>query len=120
MHPYVLLLGAATLISTACGGAVFLHHRRHRGSQLAGLLLVGAGGWNLCSLLACLAPDPARAAFWFRVAGFGCLYIGPLALHVFMEAAGGRRPRIRMALGALYGSATALLMATPSSGPTPT
>ena len=112
MHPYLLLLAAATLISATCGGAVFLHHRRQWDSQLLpGALFVGVGGWNLCQLLACLAPDPAHADLWFRLAGFGCLYIGPLALHIFMEAAGGQKPRIRVALGGLYGSATALLLA---------
>ena len=111
MHPYLLLLAAATLISAACGGALFLHHRRHWGSQLSGLLFVGVGIWNLCQLLACLAPDPVHADLWFRLGGFGCLYIGPLALHIFMEAAGGQHPRIRVALGGLYGSATALLLA---------
>ncbi len=112
MHPYIPLVAAATLISAACGGAVFLHHRNHRGSQLAGLVLFGCGFWSLCQLLACLSPDPARAELWFRVSAFGWLYIGPLSLHVFMEATGDERRPIRVARNALYAIGSTLLVAT--------
>jgi PAS domain S-box-containing protein len=112
VHWYVPLLAAATLISAACGGAVFLHHRQHRGSQRAGLLLFGCGYWSACQLLACVAPDPARADAWFRAGAFGWVFIGPLTLHVFMDALGDTRRQVRLARNLLYAIAGALLLAT--------
>ena len=109
MHPYIPLLAAATLVSAFCGGAVFLHHRNHRGSRLAGTLLAGCGYWSLCQLMACLAPDPARAEFWFRIAAFGYVFIGPLALHVFMEAMGDERRWVERVRDVLYAAAALLV-----------
>ena len=109
MHPYVLLLAAATLVSASCGGAVALHHRDHRGSQLAGALIFGCGYWSLCQVLACLSPNAAWAAIWFRVSGFGWLYIGPLTLHIYMEAVDDRRLWVRRARDGFYVAGTVLL-----------
>ncbi len=52
MHPYIVVLGFASLISAACGGAMFLHQRQHRGNQLTGLLLLGWAYWSLLSAFA--------------------------------------------------------------------
>jgi signal transduction histidine kinase len=112
VHWYVPLLAAATLISAACGGAVFLHHRQHRGSQRAGLLLFGCGYWSASQLLACLAPDAAGADFWFRAGALGWVFIGPLALHVFMDALSDTRRSLRRVRGLLYAASAVLLALT--------
>jgi hypothetical protein len=91
---------------------VFLHHRHHRGSQRAGLLLFGCGYWSACQLLACLAPDPAHAEAWFRASAFGWIFIGPLALHVFMDALGDVRRKVRLVRDLLYAATSVLLFAT--------
>ncbi|MGH0030080.1 MAG: ATP-binding protein [Myxococcota bacterium] len=103
------MLAASTLVSAFCGGAVFLHHRDHRGSRLAGTLLAGCGFWALCQLLACLSPDPAHAETWFRLSGFGWIFIGPLALHVFMEAMADERVWVRRVRDGLYAACSLLL-----------
>jgi signal transduction histidine kinase len=115
VHPYIPLVAAATLISAACGGAVFLHHRNHRGSQLAGLVIFGFGFWGACQLLAFLTPDREEATFWFRTSSFGWMFIGPLALHIFMEAMGDRRRGIRTIRNLLYAASCALLLLTVST-----
>jgi signal transduction histidine kinase len=109
VHPYVPLLAAATLVSASCGGAIFLHHRDHRGSRLAGALMFGCGYWSLCQLLACLSTGPAQAELWFRISSFGWLYIGPLTLHIYMEAVDDRRTWVRRTRDGFYLAATALV-----------
>jgi two-component system NtrC family sensor kinase len=103
VHPYVISLGFASLISAACGGAVFLHQRQHRGNRLAGLLLLGCGYWALMELLANLAPDAETASQLFRLSCFGPNLIGPLFLHIFLESAGDDRPLYRWLRNGLYG-----------------
>jgi two-component system NtrC family sensor kinase len=102
VHPYVISLGFASLVSAACGGAVFLHQRQHRGNQLAGLLLLGCGYWALMELLANLAVDAASASQLFRLSCVGPNLIGPLFLHIFLETTGDDRPPFRWLRNGLY------------------
>lgn len=108
MHPYVVSLGFASLISAACGGAVFLHQRQHRGNQLAGLLLLGWAHLALLCTFANLAPDAQTAELLFRWSTLGALPIGPLFVHMLFEATGEKRPGLLRLRNALYGSSLVL------------
>ena len=109
MHPYVISLGFASLISAACGGAMFLHQRQHRGNQLTGLMLLSWAYWALLSALANLAPDAGTAKLLFRLSQIGPSLVGPLFLHILIAVARTERPGLRILRNAFYGCSAGLI-----------
>jgi signal transduction histidine kinase len=102
VHPYTLLLAIASMVSAACGGALYLQGRERRANQLAGLLFLGCSLWALCEALISVATDLATARAIHHVSAPGRLFIGPLALHIAMEATEVRSRGLCRVRNALY------------------
>jgi signal transduction histidine kinase len=102
VHLYTLLLAIASMVSAACGGALYLQGRERRANQLAGLLLLGTSLWALCEALTSIAPDLATARRIHDLSAPGRLFIGPLVLHIAMEATGFHGRGLRAVRNALY------------------
>jgi PAS domain S-box-containing protein len=109
MHPYHLVLAAASLICAACAGALFARDPRRRDSQMMALVLLGAAWWGACGVAWNLAPDEASARSLMRLSTPGWIFVGPMVLHIF--AGSGRRgsEKLRGPLVALYGASAVFL-----------
>jgi PAS domain S-box-containing protein len=110
VHPYTLLLAISSMVSAACGGALYLAGRERRANQLAGLLFLGASLWALCYALSSLTSDLETARTLHRISGPGRLFIGPLTLHIAMQATGVRGKVLCWVRNALYGISVGMLV----------
>jgi PAS domain S-box-containing protein len=100
------------LVCVACGVLVLSHHPGETGSRCTAGILLGAGFWGVCETFWTLSADPATALFFVRLSAPGWLWLGPLALHLFLTGAG--RPGAdwaRRALPFLYAVPALVLVA---------
>jgi len=110
MHPYLLVLAAASVISAACAGTLFGRAPQRRDSQMAGLLLLGAAWWGLCQVAWNLAPDAESARWLMRLSSPGWLFIGPLSLHVYAGANWRTARKVGRLLPAAYAASAVFLV----------
>jgi PAS domain S-box-containing protein len=75
-------------------------------------MLLASAYWAICETAWNLAGDADTALAWVRASAPGWLFIGPVVLHLFLEAEGGAWQRLRRLLPPLYTTAFGLLAAT--------
>ena len=113
MHPYILLLGGACVVSALSAGFVLGNRPRdHRASRLAVGIFAGSAYWALCEVLWNLSPDADRALRLVRASAPGWCFVGPLVMHLFLEAT--RVPWVRLwkTLPWFYASSCGFLLVT--------
>ncbi|MEB2345405.1 MAG: ATP-binding protein [Deltaproteobacteria bacterium] len=90
MNPWFLVPLASGLACMICGILVLLREPDAATHRCTGALLLGAAWWGLCEALWTLAPDPETALALARLSVPGWVFVGPLALQLFL--AHGRAP----------------------------
>jgi signal transduction histidine kinase len=112
MHPYVLAPLAACLASSACAAVIAARDSAHRANRRAAALVAGAAWWACCEVLWNTAGDPVTALRLVRLSAAGWVWIGPLAVDLFLSVVSDPAPRLRRALPGLYAAAGAFLVLT--------
>jgi PAS domain S-box-containing protein len=112
MHPYVLLVATAALVSAACAGGLLARDPGGRASRRGAMLLFLSGYWAVCEVAWNLAADADTAFYWMRMSAPGWLFHGPVTLQLFLVAEGSPWPRLRRLVAPLYAAACALLAIT--------
>jgi signal transduction histidine kinase len=102
VHPYHLIVALAALVCAASAGGIFLRAPERLPSRLLGVLLAGFAIWALAQAMAGALADPRAALHVRRFSVLGWAFLGPLALHLFMEMAGERSPRLIAVRRLLY------------------
>jgi signal transduction histidine kinase len=110
--PYSLVPLTTCLVTAALAAAILSRDARQPVNRLASLLVGSASVWSFFEVLWNTQSDPGVAQALVKASAFGWVWIGPLALHLFLEITGERAPRLRRRLPHLYGiSALFLLVA---------
>jgi PAS domain S-box-containing protein len=112
MHAYVLLVATSALVSALCAGGIFARDPHGRASRCGAAMLLASAYWAICETAWNLAADADTALAWVRASAPGWLFIGPVVLQLFLEAEGGKWPRLRRLVRPLYAAAAFLLAAT--------
>ena len=94
MNAYLLLPLMACVASAMLTVAVLGRDGGHRANRVAAGLTFGATIWSFCEVLWNGADDPDYVLSLVRFSAIGWVAMGPLGLHLFVELAGGPRPRI--------------------------
>ncbi len=108
---YLILLGAATVLTAGSAGFLFAQAPDRRANQLLGLLLMAAAYWSGCQVVWNFAPEAASARLWMRLSAPGWLLMGILLPHMALHAQGNvgssrvpARERWRRVLGITIGA----------------
>ncbi len=109
MHPYVLVPLAASIVSAVLASTIWTRDPAHRANRLATLLVGTSAVWSLCEVVWNTTGDPRLALWLVRLSAVGWVWIGPLALDLFLEITGDSSPQARRWLPALYGAAGTFL-----------
>jgi signal transduction histidine kinase len=73
------------LVCVATGVLILSRGPQETGYRCAGALLLGGGYWGVCETFWSASADPETALFFVRLSAPGWLWIGPLALHLFLS-----------------------------------
>ncbi len=106
---YTLILAIASMVSAACGGALFMLDRERRANQLAALLQFSCSYWALCQALGSVIREPEAARWILSASAPGWVFVGPLTLHIVMETTGERGRGMRLLRSSLYAIGCAVL-----------
>jgi signal transduction histidine kinase len=102
VNPYLIAPLTACVTSGMLAVLILARDPEHRVNRIAAALTMGAVTWSFCEVLWNSARDPAVVLQLVRASAIGWVAIGPLALHLFLELSGRRRPLARRVLPALY------------------
>jgi len=76
------------LVCVATGVLILTREPHQTANRCAAALLLGAGYWGVCETFWTVCADPESALFFVRLSAPGWLFIGPLAMNLFLS-----RPR---------------------------
>ncbi len=110
MHPYVLILLIASLVSAVHAGWVVAQDAPRRASLFAALMIGCGAFWAFCQVAWNLSDSAEGALFFVRLSALGWLPIPPLAVRLILSLTQEPLPRVRSSLPLLYGG-TALAIA---------
>lgn len=108
LYPLVPLF--ACLVCTALAAALVFRHGGRRAPRLAAAMVSGAGFWALCEAVWNVQDEAAPALVLVRAATLGWTWLGPLALHLFLELSGRVDSPMRRLLPAAYAGAVLILL----------
>ncbi|MCZ6783153.1 MAG: ATP-binding protein [Proteobacteria bacterium] len=109
MHPYVIVPLAACVICSAFAIALLVRDPFAPSNRVGAVLIGGMAWWAFCEVLWNLAPDAVTAHRFVLLSMPSWCFIGPTAVHLFLEA-GSDWPRLRRALPFLYCAAAVFLL----------
>jgi signal transduction histidine kinase len=108
VNPWVLVPLASGLACLISGILILLREPDSTTHRCAAAMLLGGAWWGLCEMLWTLAPDPVTALSLVRLSAPGWIFVGPLALTLFL--AQGRAPAwVRAVLPAVWAGSLAAL-----------
>jgi signal transduction histidine kinase len=107
---YSIVPLATCVALAALAAAILSRDTSQPVNRLAALLVGGASLWAFCEVLWNQQTDPAVALALVKASAFGWVWIGPLALHLFLEITGQPFPALRRRLPQLYGVSAAFLL----------
>ncbi len=101
LYPLVPLLACIVCAVVAMG--IYARDGRRPENRLAALMLVGPAIWSFCEVMWAVQDDAESAIFWMKMSSLGWSWLGPAALHFFLELTALPAPKLRRALPVLYG-----------------
>jgi signal transduction histidine kinase len=107
--PLVPLLSC--MICAVLATAILARDPSRPANRLAAALMGAASFWAMCEVLWNAQDHPDAALLLVRLASLGWAWMGPLALHLFLEITGDPMPRVRRALPYCYGVAVLFVLA---------
>ena len=84
MSLYFALPLISGLVCVAAGVLILGREPNETSHRCAGALLLGAAYWGVCEAFWSVSADPETALFFVRLSSPGWLWIGPLAVHLFL------------------------------------
>jgi signal transduction histidine kinase len=116
MPPVAVVQLVASLAAVMIAVALVATNVRQRANRLVAITLACSAHWSLCEVFTSLAEDPQTVLRLARLASLGWMSLGPLALLMASELAGGANRRLRRVLPWAYActvASIALYTATP-------
>jgi signal transduction histidine kinase len=107
---YPLVPLTTCVVLAALAAAILSRDTSQPVNRLAALLVGGSAFWAFCEVLWNGQTDPGVALALVKASAFGWVWIGPLALHLFLEITGQPAPALRHRLPQLYGISAAFLL----------
>ena len=113
MGIWIPLISGLTAVIMAAG--ILGRDPGQRANRLVALILACSAHWSLCEVLWNSSDDPDVVLWLVRLSGAGWLWLGPLALELYVELAGDSRSSLRKLIPYAYGSSafSLALYATP-------
>ncbi len=112
MQPYLLVPLVSALTSMMLMAAILVRDANHPSNRRAALLVAGAVWWAACEVLWNAAERPETVLALVRLSAFGFVFLGPLALHLFLDSSAAPAPRLRRLLPGAYALAAVFLAIT--------
>jgi signal transduction histidine kinase len=109
LNAYVWILLVSCAGSALIAGLILARDAESPGNRRAALLCVCTSFWAMCEVAWNTTLDPGRALFLVRLSAPGWIFIGPMAMHVLLEATEGTTSRDRRVLRGFYVGAAVML-----------
>jgi PAS domain S-box-containing protein len=110
MHLIVVVPLFFCLVAAALGGAVLAREAGDPANRLTAAVLGGSALWSLAEVLSGWEGSASRALLILRAASLGWMWLGPLCLHLYLEATNGLSLRARRLLPFGYLTAFAFIL----------
>ena len=110
MNPYFLVPLVACLVCLGCGVLILSREPDETTHRCAAGLLLGATFWAACETLWTLSSDPERVLMLVRLSSLGFVFVGPIALQLFLAQI-HPRPALHRAVPWCYALAGLALVA---------
>ena len=101
LYPLVPLFACIVCAVVAMG--IYARDGRRPENRLAALMLLGPCIWSFCEVMSAVQDDAESAMFWMKMSSLGWAWLGPVALHFFLDLMAVPAPKLRRALPVLYG-----------------
>ncbi len=110
MSWYLLLpLGSCVALSVL-GAAILARDSSTPGSRLSGILILGQAFWAACEVVWNTTADPHVALVLVKLSALAWVGIGPIGLHLVLEAIGEPATRLRAKLRYFYAVSAVFLL----------
>jgi signal transduction histidine kinase len=111
MSAFLLVPLLSCVVCAVLATAILARDPSRPANLLGAGLVGGASWWALCEVLWNSQGDPDLALLLVRLASLGWAWMGPVALHLFLELTGDYMPRLRRGLPYCYGVSVLFVLA---------
>jgi signal transduction histidine kinase len=110
MPPGVWIPLFASFAAAIMAGAILARDPRQAVNRSIALVLVCSAHWSVCQVVWNLSDDPRQVVRLVRLSSLGWLWLGPLALQIYVELAQAPGRRIRRLLPPAYAAAAVAML----------
>ena len=111
MSAFTVVPLLSCVVCAVLATAILARDPSGRANRLGAGLMGGASFWALCQVLWNGQDDPDAALLLVKLASLGWAWMGPLALHLFLELTADSMPRLRRGLPYCYGVSVLFVLA---------